>query len=193
MRKNLMLIIVVAMLTACEKAIVEDEQQFPNATLQIRTTRAGGEEATISYPVQVYVFQNDECVAVQTIGDEGQTLNIELMEGTYSVYAVGGASSTDYNLPTKEDVTTTTAVTLKDGKALTDLMAAKANVTLVDGGTNTVTLSLERKVMLLQDVTIKQVPTAATASTSATRRAPISPTSAHPTPTRTRSSAPWPR
>jgi len=37
---------------------------------------------------------------VQTIGDEGQTLNIGLTEGTYSVYAVGGASSSDYLLPT---------------------------------------------------------------------------------------------
>ena len=151
------------MMAACEKSIVSEELQTPNSTLQVRTTRGGDNEATISYPVQVYVFQDDECRAVQTIGDEGQTLNIALTEGTYSVYAIGGASSTDYTLPTKDEATTTTPIELKDGHSLTDLMAAKANVTLTDGGTNTVTLGMERKVMLIQDITINKVPTAATA------------------------------
>ena len=161
MKKILALAMAAVVLTACEKSIVDEELQTPNATLQV-TTR-GTNDAVVAYPVQVYVFQGEECKAVQTIGDEGQTLNIALTEGTYSVYAIGGASSTDYNLPTKEDATTTTALTLKDGKALTDLMAATATATLVDGGTNTVTLGLARKVMMIQDIEIKKIPTAATA------------------------------
>lgn len=157
------------LLTACEKEldeIVENggDGQVKNSVLQVRTRGASpGEEASITYPVQVYVFQGDDCKAVQTIGDEGQTLNIPLVEGTYSVYAVGGAGSTDYNLPTKDNATTTTALTLKEGRSLTDLMAASATATLVDGGTNTVTLGMTRKTMLIQDVTIKKIPTAATA------------------------------
>ena len=139
----------------------ESNGKAANSVLQV-TTR-GTNDAVVAYPVQVYVFQNDICRAVQTIGDAGQTLNIALTEGTYSVYAIGGASSTDYNLPTKDDATTTTALTLKDGKALTDLMAATATATLVDGGTNTVTLGLARKVMMIQDIEIKKIPTAATA------------------------------
>ena len=168
-----------AMMAACSKDVIDGgdgidayETRTANSLLQV-TTRSGG-EATVSYPVQVYVFQGErlrvgeqssgiECRAVQTIGDVGQTLNIALVEGTYSVYAVGGASSTDYNLPTKDDATTSTALSLKEGRTMTDLMAASATATLVDGGTNTVTLGLERKVMLLQDITINQVPTAATA------------------------------
>ena len=158
-------------LTACEKGLDAEGEftsstasQVTNSVLQV-TTRGGGgsNDATIAYPVQVYVFQGDDCKAVQTIGDEGQTLNIPLVEGTYSVYAVGGAGSTDYNLPTKDNATTTTALTLKDGRTLTDLMAAQATATLVDGGTNTVTLGLQRKTMLIQDVIIKKIPTAATA------------------------------
>ena len=160
------------LLTACEKGLDELGEgmspsptgQVTNSVLQV-TTRGGGgsNDATIAYPVQVYVFQGDDCKAVQTIGDEGQTLNIPLVEGTYSVYAVGGAGSTDYNLPTKDNATTTTALTLKEGRSLTDLMAAQATATLIDGGTNTVTLGLQRKTMLIQDVTIKKIPTAATA------------------------------
>ena len=164
-----MLMMAAAMLVACSKDDAEDitgtsGNATANSLLQV-TTRSGGStgEATVSYPVQVYVFQGEECRAVQTIGDAGQTLNIPLVEGTYSVYAVGGASATDYNLPTKEDATSTTALTLKEGKSLTDLMAASAVATLVDGGTNTVTLGMVRKTMLIQDVTIKKIPTAATA------------------------------
>ena len=159
-------------LTACEKGLDGEADymspaatgQVTNSMLQVRT-RGGslGDETTIAYPVQVFVFQGNDCKAVQTIGDEGQTLNIPLVEGTYSVYAVGGAGSTDYNLPTKDNATTTTALTLKEGRSLTDLMAASATATLVDGGTNTVTLGMTRKTMLIQDVTIKKIPTAATA------------------------------
>lgn len=160
------------LLTACEKGLDELGEgmspsptgQVTNSVLQVRTRGTSpSEEATVAYPVQVYVFQGDKCKAAQTIGDEGQTLNIPLVEGTYSVYAIAGASATDYTLPTKENATATTALTLKEGRTLTDLMAAQATATLVDGGTNTVTLGLQRKTMFIEDVTIKKIPTAATA------------------------------
>ena len=100
---------------------------------------------------------------MQTIGDEGQTLNIALTEGTYSVYAIGGASADDYVLPDTSDALTSSAFALREGHEHGDLMAASATVTLVDGGTNTVTLGMTRKTMHIQDVTIKKIPTAATA------------------------------
>ena len=169
MKRILTLAIAATMMVACSKDATQDfiggtsDNKAASSLLQVRTRAGGGDGATVSYPVQVYVFQGEECKAVQTIGDEGQTLNIALVEGTYSVYAVGGASSTDYTLPTKDDATTTSAIALKEGQTLTDLMAATASVTLIDGGTNTVTLGMERKVMLIQDITINKIPTAATA------------------------------
>ena len=156
-------------LTACEKTLVDDiadvgNGQVKNSVLQVRT-RAGGsaDEATVTYPVTVYVFAGDECRAMQTIGDEGQTLNIPLVEGTYSVYAVGGASASDYVLPDASDALSTSAIALREGREHGDLMAASATAMLVDGGTNTVTLGMTRKTLLIQDVTIKKVPSAATA------------------------------
>ncbi len=156
-------------LTACEKALVDDIEdvgsgQVKNSVLQVRT-RAGGsaDEATVAYPVAVYVFAGDECRAVQTIGDEGQALNIPLVEGTYSVYAIGGASVSDYVLPDASDALATSTIALREGHEHGDLMTASATATLVDGGTNTVTLGMMRKTMLIHDVTIKKIPTAATA------------------------------
>ena len=156
-------------LTSCEKGLTDDIEdvgsgQVTNSLLQVRTRSGGsGDDATVSYPLQVYVFQGEDCRAAQTIGDEGQTLIIALTEGSYTVYAVGGASSADYVLPTVDDALVTTAFVLREGHNLTDLMAATATATLVDGGTNTVTLGMTRKTMLIQSVEIKQVPTAATA------------------------------
>ena len=162
-----------AILAACSKDMTEDTvgtsgSATANSLLQV-TTR-GTNDATVAYPVQVYVFQGEgsggsgaECLAVQTIGDAGQALNIALTEGTYSVYAVGGASSSDFTLPAKDEATTSTVIALKEGRTLTDLMAASATATLTDGGTNTVTLGMQRKTMLIQDITISKIPSAATA------------------------------
>ena len=170
-RKALFWPLAAVLLTACEKGLdegiadVAPAGQVMNSVLQVRTRSGGsaGEEATVAYPIAVYVFAGEECKAVQTIGDEGQTLNIPLVEGTYTVYAIGGASSSDYVLPTADDALATSAIVLKDGKTHGDLMAAQATATLVDGGTNTVTLGMTRKTMLIQSVVVKKVPTAATA------------------------------
>lgn len=160
------------LLAACEKGPDELGEgmspaatgQVTNSVLQVRTRGTSpSEEATVAYPVQVYVFQGSKCKAVQTIGDEGQTLNIPLTEGTYTVYAIAGASSADYTLPTKSEATNSSPITLKDGRTFTDLMTATATATLIDGGVNTVTLGLQRKTMLIQSVAIKKIPTAATA------------------------------
>ena len=159
-------------LAACEKGLDVEEGgmssdvgQVKNAVLQVRTRAGGaaGDDATVAYPVTVYVFQGEECRAAQTIGDEGQTLNIALTEGSYSVFAVGGASTTDYVLPTASDALTTSAIALREGMSHGDLMAAKANVSLADGEANTVTLGMERRTMLLQSVVLRKIPTAATA------------------------------
>ena len=169
-RKILFWPLAAVLLTACEKGlddIVESGGggQVTNSLLQVRTRADGAasDDATVAYPVTVYVFQGEECKAAQTIGDEGQTLNIALTEGTYSVYAVGGASTADYVLPVASDALTTSAIELREGKSHGDLMTAKATVTLEDGEANTVTLGMERRTMLLQSVVLKKIPTTATA------------------------------
>ena len=170
-RKVLFWPLAAMLLTACEKGLVDGVAdvapagQATKSVLQVRTRSGGsaGEEATVAYPIAVYVFAGEECKAVQTIGDEGQTLNIPLVEGTYTVYAIGGASSSDYVLPTTDDAAATSAIALREGHSHGDLMAAQATATLTDGGTNTVTLGLQRKTMLIQSVEIKKIPTAATA------------------------------
>lgn len=158
--RKLLPLVAIVVLAACSKDNVE--MVTPNATLQVKT-EGDGNDATISYPIQVYVFQGNDCYAVQTLGDAEQTLSIALVEGTYTLYAIGGAAFTDYSLPSQTSATPASVVSLISGHSHADLMTATATATLVDGGTNTVSLGMVRKVMLLQGVTISQVPTAATA------------------------------
>ena len=85
-RKVLFWPLAAMLLTACEKGLdegiadVAPAGQVTNSVLQVRTRSGGsaGEEATVAYPIAVYVFAGEECKTVQTIGDEGQTLNIPL-------------------------------------------------------------------------------------------------------------------
>ena len=83
-------------LTACEKGLVDDVAdvapagQAANSVLQVRTRSGGsaGEEATVAYPIAVYVFAGEECKAVQTIAPLWQALTVG---GTF---ATAGTSST---------------------------------------------------------------------------------------------------
>ena len=160
----LMMGVIVWCLMACEKMTIPEHEGEANSSLQVCTRIGEGNEgAVINYPVYVYVFKGEDCVALQTISSESQMLNIALTEGTYSVYAIGGASEENYVLPTQETATPSMAITLKEGKSHGDLMMAKSNVTLVDGGTNTLTLGMERKIMELKSVVLNNIPSAATA------------------------------
>ena len=155
-------------LMACEKMDLPEEkgtnEENVNSVLQVRTrTASENDEYRVSYPINIYVFKGEKCVALQTLTDENHPLSIALTEGDYSVYAIGGASAENYLLPSQEDATPSMAISLQAGKRHDDLMVAKSNVTLVDGGTNTLTLALERKVMMLQNVTLNKIPSAATA------------------------------
>lgn len=163
------LLIVAMTFVSCEK-FAEDEGfggAEANSTLVIRTRAAMAQvdgEAKVSYPVNVYVFNGDDaCVDVATITSDADELRIALPEGSYHVYAIAGADAETYELPTKENATKETAIVLKAGQEHGDLMAASNAVTLGYGEENTLTLSLERKVMMLENVTINNVPGSVTA------------------------------
>ena len=95
---KLLLLIAACALLSCEQSeltqvTTEIVQKEANSVLQVRTrTSTTADELNVSYPVNVYVFSGTKCVSLQTIADETQTLNISLTEGSYDVYAIGGAT-----------------------------------------------------------------------------------------------------
>lgn len=155
--------------SSCSKEVmfedVTENTQNANSQLNI-CTRASADangDATISYPVHIYVFdEEDNCTSYSTLSTSEDAISLNLIEGTYTVYSVAGTDAENYSIPAKENATATSVVELLDGKQHSDVMSAKNVVTLVDGEENTLTLAMERKVMQLQEVKIKNVPSATT-------------------------------
>ena len=163
-----MLLLAAMTLFSCEK--FSDDENLgdaeANSTLVIRTRAAMAqvdEDAKVSYPVNVYVFNGDACVAVETIASDADEMKLALPEGSYHVYAIAGADAENYELPTKDNATKESVIALKADRQHGDLMTADNAVTLAYGEENTLTLSLERKVMMLENVTINNVPGSVTA------------------------------
>lgn len=158
-------------LTACEKCIIEESSVADDESSKLFiSTRAaaandgGDADGEISYPVNVYVFDEDgACVATKSIESSEEPLELNVPAGDYDVYAVAGADGEDYDLPSKSDAATDATVELKDGHAHGDLMTANGSVKMVYGEENKLTLELARKVMMLESVTIEDVPENVTA------------------------------
>jgi len=158
------------MFISCEKYNEDDKQtnnnKEANSTLTVRTRAAENtntENTTISYPVNIYIFNNNQCVEAKTIETADAEISFKLPEGSYSVYAIAGADAESYDLPTKENATEETVISLKSSKSHGDIMTAQNTVKLAYGEDNTLTLSLKRKVMLIETVTINNVPSNVTA------------------------------
>lgn len=163
----LLLCAVVATLFSCEKYNVNAFfNKEANSVLNIKTrASAAGEttESKISYPINIYIFYENSCVETTSIESGNSSISLKLPEGNYEVYAIAGADAENYNLPTKDNATKEYLISLKADKTHGDLMTAKNNITLAYGEENTLTLSLDRKVMLLENVSIKNVPSNVTA------------------------------
>lgn len=136
-------------------------------TLTVTTRATTDDGSEVSYPVNVYVFNaNNKCVGVSTIADATGQMSLTLAAGKYTVCAIGGTDDGKYTLPSKSDATPTAVVAIKDGEAHGDLMTATATpVTVAAGQTNSVEITLNRKVMLIDNISITNMPSTVTAVT----------------------------
>lgn len=146
-------------LGACEKEIVSDEPVIAESSVSI-TTRSVNDGETVSFPVNVYVFNaaDRSLVRHETLADKDQPFSFSIPLGSYSVYAIGGADGSRYTLPADRDVTEETTISLKEGKEHADLMTAHQNITLDNKEDYPLTLNMERQVVELTNATISQVP-----------------------------------
>ena len=153
---------ILSLCSSCSKEIIVEGMGKPTSTLEVLTRAGDGEE--VSWPVNVYVMNKDGvCVATSAIAEDGEGLEIKLPAGQFDLYAIAGAAADSYTLPTREEATADFEVSLKAGKKHADLMAAHSSITMSDEESNSIVLSLQRKVMKLQSITIRQVPRTATA------------------------------
>lgn len=172
MKKNLnlpyALLVGIMMLTSCEKELVADGANEGSSTEQQPVTiltRGTGNDAKISYPVHLYVMNADGlCVKKETL-TEGNTLSLSLPSATYTAYAIAGATEWVYDLPTVATARPDYTIALKDNATHADLMSASNTLVVSKDGENSLTLNLQRKVMLIHGITIKDVPSTTDAVT----------------------------
>lgn len=142
-------------LGSCSQEVINEDMTASDSQMTIMTRGSGD---PITSPVHLYVFDSNKCVAMETLDEGSSSFTKNLPAGSYDVYALAGVDDTRYTLPSKEDATKTTVIALKAGQQLGDLMAGYSSVTLRDGGPNSTTLNLSRKVILIKSITIKDVP-----------------------------------
>ena len=157
---------VMVALSSCEKVVLEEESTENvdgAAKLTISTRTPGVDEETVAHG-RIYIFnQVGTCVQMLSTDEESSSAVAHLAAGSYSLYAVGVDDLDRFVLPTKEDATTTSVITRAEGKVMDDFLMKKADVVLVDGVDQNVTIALEHKVLALSEVEIKKVPTDVTA------------------------------
>lgn len=170
--KSLFGVVLLLSVMSCSKESIivsENYNEKPSeaqSSLTIRT-RANAEEngnAYVSYPVYVYVFDSkNKCVALETVTDQQQQLDIKLTEGVYNIYGIAGVGIERYDIPTMESASPESVIELRAGKTHGDLMVSHNNIVLSYGEKNTLTLSLKRQVMMVQHIDVSNVPENVTA------------------------------
>ena len=148
---------------SCEKVVMDDTVLNPgqeNGTARLSVTTRSGEEGTENVADgRVYVFnQAGACVQLLTTNEDQPSATVSLNAGTYTVCAVGGEDLSRFSLPTKAEATKTSVVSPAAGKVMDDLMMKSMEVTIESGKDQDLSVILERKVLSLEKLELKAVP-----------------------------------
>lgn len=170
MKKFIWVILLMMTIVSCEKELLLDNSENDGQTSLVTsrlsiTTRAVDDDGQLQAVAQgrVYVFNaQNQCVEVLSTTAEESTFSTELPVGTYSLYAVGADDLDRYVLPTQEEATPTSLITCAEGKQMDDLLLKKSDVTLMKKASQHLSINLSRKVLCLNQVEIKNVPTEVT-------------------------------
>lgn len=159
---------VVLGLCSCEKIVFVDGSPTRlddgSASLTLTTRSEGAEGETSLLQGRIYLFrQSEQCVQMFDIEEDDNTVTMQLASGTYRICAVGGDDLDRFTLPTQADAVTLSSIKLQEGKAMDNFFSKQISVTLTDGDNLNKDIVLERKVICLNKVEIKDVPTNVTA------------------------------
>lgn len=149
---------------------IDDDDEIPPDALEANSsltviTRAGETGTIISYPVNLYIFGSDnKCVGKQELKSTEDKISFALPAGDYQILAFAGATKDVYNLPDIEKATPKSVISLiNEGATHANLMTSSSSVSLGEKDENTTTLVLNRKVMQISSVVLKNLPTDITA------------------------------
>lgn len=144
---------------SCDSYIYEDVSEEDETILAV-TTRAANDNTNISYPIALFIFSGDKCIAIQKINSESDNVRVSLQAGDYDVYAISDINN--YELPEKESAARLSPLKLKaEMSNHGDLMVARGTVKMETGKEHSLTLNMERKVLKLNEIKVQNIPAAA--------------------------------
>ena len=155
--------------SSCEKTVLDDDEfalEQPKSSSRLTITTRSGDDSDEGYLVQtqIYIFsQAGECVQILTTDGDNTTETIQIAPGTYTLYAVGGGDLDRFMLPEQFEAMPTSIITLKEGKVVDNFYSKQVSITMRDGESLNENIKLERKVICLNKVEIKDVPANVTA------------------------------
>lgn len=122
-----LLLVAICCLCVCCQQLPDELETGEVGTLNVKT-RSADEEA-IAYPLNIYAFSEDgDCVVLQTVKDEEESVKLSLPAGKYKVVAIAGYSD-DYQMPSEPKLDDVIQMTGEAGAGV-PLMVGKADVTV---------------------------------------------------------------
>lgn len=155
--------------SSCEKIVILDNDNLAEGTAKLTlTTRSDdstdSEDEGTMPESQIYIFrQTGKCAQMLTTDGETNAVTVQLAAGTYTICAVAGDDLERFTLPTLTEATTTSVVKLQEGKVMNSFFSKQISVTLDEGTEVNKNISLDRKVICLDQIEIKNVPSTVTA------------------------------
>jgi len=146
--------------TGCQQIAEEEVTGATESatTSVVNVSTRAGENAFVSYPVQIYAFNasSGKLAAQQTIASENTSIGLTLGLGDYKIVALAGASD-DYSLPTSPSLNDVITIASK-GIAQTPMMMGKADFSVTKTGkTSQLAITLGYTVASLS-ITLDNIP-----------------------------------
>ena len=108
---------------------------------------------------RLYIFNEAGlCIQLLAPDDHEQFVTTSLTTGTYDLYGIASDDLSNFALPTIEDATPTTEITVATGKQRSDLLIGHEQITLEDGDHENIDIQLTRKVTHVTSMIIHEVP-----------------------------------
>ena len=124
---------------------------------QLRIVTRGDVETPLQ--TRLYIFNDaGQCIQLLSPDEHEQFVTTSLTAGTYDLCGIGSKDFSNFVLPTVEDATPTTEVTVATEKQRGDLLIGHKQITLEDGDRENIDIQLERKVTHVTSIVIHEVP-----------------------------------
>ena len=124
---------------------------------EVRVSTRGDTDTPLQ--TRLYIFNEAGlCIQLLAPDDHEQFVTTSLTTGTYDLYGMGSDELSNFILPTVDEATPTTEITVAAGRQRSDLLIGHEQITLEDGDRENINIQLERKVTHVTSMTIHEVP-----------------------------------